>query len=551
MTEGKPSKQFTWQHLAGLVITAGLLWFVFRKIPFSSFWGTLKDTRPFWFVIAFSTYGLALWFGACRWHMALHLTHRALHLLASYRLFLVGHFLYCVLFGAVGGDFAKSAVYARWFRFGLPEVVAAAPLDRVLGFGGTILYGVTAFLITYYNGGFSVLRQWQHRLPSGWIFVAGGLISALILSVIFWRPKGGSSLARAVRAFRSGSSRMVVTPSFIIPGTIFGILGQVGLTSVMALNLQAVTHHHLPWGQMVWTFPAIMLASAMPFTVAGAGAREMAALAFLGLYGVPAEECLAASLLTLCHKLVWALVGGLIFWRNGAFYRRTKDQPLLQSVSVVLATLNDERAIAETIVMAKANPEVKEVIVADGGSGDRTRQIAAELGCAVITTPARRGAQWRAGAQQATGDVVLLLQVNTLLSPYAGLAAINCLRDSYVVGGGFWKKYEHAPRLLFGARILCALRLIFFRRVAGDQAPFMRRSALEAVGGVPDVPMMEDFELCRRLRQKGHLALGDALVVTSLRQFEEQSYSRTYWRALVQRWKWRLGRSAREARETT
>src|SRR3954462_5992437 len=185
MTEGKPDKKVSWRHLAGLVITAGLLWFVFRKIPFSSFWGTLKGTSPLWFLIAFSTYGVSLFFGACRWHLALHLTHRALHLLASYRVFLVGHFLYCVLFGAVGGDFAKSAVYARWFRFGLPEVVAAAPLDRVLGFGGTILYGLTAFLITYYNGGFSVLQRWQMHLPPGWMFAAVGVVAVLVLSVLF------------------------------------------------------------------------------------------------------------------------------------------------------------------------------------------------------------------------------------------------------------------------------------------------------------------------------------------------------------------------------
>src|SRR3954462_10085318 len=181
MTEGKPDKKVSWRHLAGLVITAGLLWFVFRKIPFSSFWGTLKGTSPLWFLIAFSTYGLALWFGACRWHMALHLTNRALHILATYRLFLVGHFFYCVLFGAVGGEFAKSAVYARWFRFALPEVIAAAPLDRVLGFGGTILFAITALTITYFNDGFRVLQQWNRHLPSGWMFAAAGVVVALVL----------------------------------------------------------------------------------------------------------------------------------------------------------------------------------------------------------------------------------------------------------------------------------------------------------------------------------------------------------------------------------
>jgi uncharacterized membrane protein YbhN (UPF0104 family) len=522
MMEPKP-KGITWKHLAGFAVTAVLLWFVFRKIPLPSLWAALKGMDPVWFILGFFVYGLSLWFGACRWHMALHLTHRALHILATYRLFLVGHFFYCVLFGAVGGEFAKSAVYARWFRFALPEVIAAAPLDRVLGFGGTILFTLTAIAITYFNHGFEVLKQWKLHLPSGWAFAAAGVAVALVLSLLFWRPTGESSLARAFRAFKKGGSHMAVTPEVIFPGTLFSILGQFGLTSIMAVNLRAVTHLDLPWAQMSWTFPAILVVSAMPFTVAGTGMREMAALAFFGLFGVPPEQCIAASLLTLVHKLSWATVGGIIFWRNGRYYARFKNSVEPKSVTAVIPSLNQEALLAETIRHAKTNREITEIIVVDGGSIDGSRELALQLGCTVLSHDGAQSSPFRAGAQNAKGDVVLLLNTKTLLPPYAALAALNCLRDAYVVAGGFWKMVHPTRPLALGSRFMCALRLIFAKRIAIDQGLFVRRTVLEEVGGVPDMGEKGELELCRRLRKKGRLALADAIVITPRKEKERDS----------------------------
>ena len=58
----------------------------------------------------------------------------------------------------------------------------------------------------------------------------------------------------------------------------------------------------------------------------------------------------------------------------------------------------------------------------------------------------------------------------------------------------------------------------------------VRREVLASIGGVPDVPLMEDFELCRRLRRCGRLALADATVVTSARRFQKLGVLRTYFR---------------------
>lgn len=201
-----------------------------------------------------------------------------------------------------------------------------------------------------------------------------------------------------------------------------------------------------------------------------------------------------------------------------------------RTLSIVIPALNEADELPETLRRARALPEVCEIILVDGGSSDRTRELAAASDCLVLTAPASRGGQMRLGAARATGDVVLLLHADTWLPPEAGRAALDALRDPRIVGGGFWKTFRQPHWLMRGSRLRCALRLWFGGRILGDQAMFIRRAALDRIGGVPDLPLMEDIELCRRLRSLGRLQLADATVSTSTRRFRKLGVLRTYLR---------------------
>jgi len=85
-------------------------------------------------------------------------------------------------------------------------------------------------------------------------------------------------------------------------------------------------------------------------------------------------------------------------------------------------------------------------------------------------------------------------------------------------------------------------------RIMGDQAMFVRREALEKAGGVPDMPLMEEFELCRRLRRIGRLALADATSKTSARRFAKLGVVRTYARMWWVMFRYYLGASAQKLR---
>jgi rSAM/selenodomain-associated transferase 2 len=533
-----------------VAITVALLYFIFRRVDYHGLLAALRELKLGWFVLAFSVYGLAMILGGLRWHLALRVTDTAMHMGASCRVFLIGHFFFVALFGAAGGDAAKSAVYARWYGFDLARVIAAAPLDRALGVAGpTLLMGVLLG-IAGATGGFEPIRNLNFDWPGTWILVACGVGFAALVAVVLWRPRGESSWARAARAFRSGGARMALTPGIAVPGLLYALGAQFALSAVLAFNVQAITTTSIDWAQAAWTFPLITLISCMPFTVAGAGVREVAALAFLAPYGVSAGECVAASLLTLFHKVAWAGMGAAVLWLEQA--RRLRGTGLSstpQRISAIVPALNEAEALPETIRRLKANPEIAEIILADGGSRDRTVEIAREFGCNVVVSAPGRGTQMRAGAAASHSEVLMFVHADTWLPPNAAHAALNCLRDPVVVAGGFWKVFRDSPLLLLGSRLKCAVRLFVGRRIMGDQCIFVRRVVLAAIGGVPDVPLMEEFELCRRLRKVGRLALADATVSTSARRFRRLGVLRTYWRMWWVTTLWRFGVGPSKLRE--
>jgi len=215
-------------------------------------------------------------------------------------------------------------------------------------------------------------------------------------------------------------------------------------------------------------------------------------------------------------------------------------------LSVVIPAL-DEAARIETAIRGAFDPPPEpdaatlEVIVVDGGSADATAQIAATAGARVLRCERGRARQLAAGVRASDGDVVLLLHADTLLPRGWRAAVCEALRDERVVGGAFRLCFdERSPVFRFiewGAR----WRLRLWRFPYGDQALFVRRGALEAVGGIPEVPVMEDLDLVYRLKQHGRLALLAAPAVTSARRYRAGGPLRTMLRHWVVAAAWTLG----------
>jgi rSAM/selenodomain-associated transferase 2 len=194
-------------------------------------------------------------------------------------------------------------------------------------------------------------------------------------------------------------------------------------------------------------------------------------------------------------------------------------------IAVVIPVLDEEDRIAHAIESARA-PGV-EIIVADGGSRDGTCARALAAGARVVASEPGRARQLAAGARAADADALLFLHADTRLPAGWADAVGNALADPRVAGGAFAFRFAEPGLRLRLVEWGVRLRLALARLPYGDQALFARRSALDAIGGVPQAPIMEDLDLVLRLRRRGRLALLPLPATTSARRYLERGVART------------------------
>jgi len=196
-------------------------------------------------------------------------------------------------------------------------------------------------------------------------------------------------------------------------------------------------------------------------------------------------------------------------------------------ISVIIPALNEEALIGAAIASA-TDPSCEEIIVVDGGSTDGTAHIARSTGAAVYQTPPSKAGQMNAGAALARGEILLFLHADTRLPPDYPDRVKSCLAASGVAAGAFRLGIDAAgARLRFIERV-ANLRAGLLQMPYGDQAVFMPAEKFGAAGGYPNVAIMEDFELVRRLRRLGRIALIPAAVLTSPRRWLHVGVLRTW-----------------------
>jgi len=216
-------------------------------------------------------------------------------------------------------------------------------------------------------------------------------------------------------------------------------------------------------------------------------------------------------------------------------------------VSVIIPALDEASSILETLRSARA-AGADEVIVADGGSGDGTREAAQGVADAVIVASPGRARQMNAGAKVSTGDALLFLHADTLLPPGSIASVRGALAREDIAGGGFRVRLGISGDAPFAQRTLLRItgRMInvrsrLFRSLTGDQAIFLRRELFDRIGGYPEIPLMEDVELSRKMNRSGRTVLLPARVVTSARRWETHGTARTILRMWSLRIAYRLG----------
>jgi hypothetical protein len=195
-------------------------------------------------------------------------------------------------------------------------------------------------------------------------------------------------------------------------------------------------------------------------------------------------------------------------------------------ISVVIPALNEEARVADAVRSAQKGRGV-EVLLCDGGSTDRTVEVARAAGARVMKTKKGRARQMNAGAARAEGPYVLFLHADTRLPWGWDLAVRHVLRGADVSAGAFALGIDGPGADLRAVEWLVNLRSRFLGIPYGDQALFLRREAFESLGGFREMPIMEDYELVRRLRRIGRVRICPLRVMTSARRWRELGLWRT------------------------
>lgn len=213
-------------------------------------------------------------------------------------------------------------------------------------------------------------------------------------------------------------------------------------------------------------------------------------------------------------------------------------------VSIIVPVLDEEAAITGLLDHLAALPGRWEVIFADGESGDATRELITHH-CSqplIVDAPCGRANQTNAGAAVARGEVLLFLHADTRLPPSAYATVAGALANPAVLGGNFTLRFDGADRF---SRVLGAWYALQRRAGVyyGDSAIWLRRDAFERLGGFRPLPIMEDYDLVRRLERAGTTACLPGPAVTSARRWHRLGLARTIASWVLIRWLFLAGAS--------
>jgi rSAM/selenodomain-associated transferase 2 len=200
----------------------------------------------------------------------------------------------------------------------------------------------------------------------------------------------------------------------------------------------------------------------------------------------------------------------------------------VSKLSIIMPVLDEGEAIASALeALAPLRAGGAEIVVVDGGSRDATVERAKMQADRVIAAPRGRAAQMNAGAEAASGDVLVFLHADTRLPEGADCLVLDGLARTGRAWGRFDIAIDGRSPLLAVVAAFMNWRSRLSGIATGDQAMFVKRNAFRATGGFPAIALMEDIELSRRLKRISRPLCIHQRARTSGRRWERDGILRT------------------------
>jgi len=196
-------------------------------------------------------------------------------------------------------------------------------------------------------------------------------------------------------------------------------------------------------------------------------------------------------------------------------------------ISIIIPVLNEKKNITNLLRDLTNLPGSKEIVVVDGGSTDNTVELA-EKYAKVIQCSRGRANQMNEGARRARGNILWFVHSDSIVAKNS-LEIIEKTVEKGSIGGGF-SLYFHDSNKSFLRCIAFAsnLKASFIKLFFGDQGIFVKKDIFDAMGGYPQIPIMEDFQFSLNLKKKGRVTRVKEKIGTSARRFTQGGVFKTF-----------------------
>lgn len=174
------------------------------------------------------------------------------------------------------------------------------------------------------------------------------------------------------------------------------------------------------------------------------------------------------------------------------------------TLSIIIPALDEAAALPRLLEqLGPARERGAELVVVDGGSSDDTVALAEASGARVVLAERGRARQLQAGVDASSGEALWLLHADSDIDPFSDQHIVWSLAEYGRLWGWFSLRLDSRQWLLRLVARAINIRSRLSGIATGDQGIFVLRAALERIGGVPMLPLMEDVELCVRLNELG------------------------------------------------
>jgi len=331
------TKQFA-KLLIRILITTGLLIWVFSKIDLEQFRQTVK-TAKWWFLFAvWVLVVIIFWINSIK--MRLILKKQDCDVKIS------------TLFGASAVTLFYGMVIPGILSTGVKWYILKKDTGKSSGVLSSMFYNQMSIMVVMMVFGLAALmitnpasllksdsnNQWLLPVVSGILLAAIILFSLLLLNcrtggkiikalMFLLRPlplkirQKAQELLEQIAIFQNVSAKfhLTILSVTIIANLIGGVL--LYILSANAANIEA------PFGVFVWLCTVIYVLGRVPISVANLGVREVTLVGFLGIYGVAKPQALLMSMILFSAVILMAAIGAVyqLFWAIKA--KKTTQSP--------------------------------------------------------------------------------------------------------------------------------------------------------------------------------------------------------------------------------